>query len=191
MKGIIKVKLIVGLGNPGIEYKETRHNVGFLTIDALMTKLAIKFNYKWKLSTFTKIIKNNETIVFLKPQTYMNLSGTSVLEVADYLKIDYQDIIMIYDDLDLDLGTIKLKPAGNSGGHNGVNSIIKQLNTNKIKRIKIGIGRNSKHETSAWVLGKFMNDEKIIIEQTIAKVVTIIEDFLGDFNFERLMNQYN
>ncbi|WP_338981834.1 aminoacyl-tRNA hydrolase [Spiroplasma endosymbiont of Eupeodes luniger] len=185
------MKLIVGLGNPDKEYVHTRHNIGFQIIDALVKKWNIKLDSKKMDGQYSKTIKNNESIILLKPLTYMNLSGYSVSSITNYFKIAISDIIVIYDDVDLQLGVIKLRHGGSSGGHNGINSIINSLNSNKIKRIKIGIGKDNAYDTSSWVLGKFTNKEKPIIDDTVNKVLNIIDDFVVDFNFERVMNIYN
>jgi PTH1 family peptidyl-tRNA hydrolase len=182
------MKLIVGLGNPGKEYDNTRHNVGFMIVDRYCYKNNLNFKKKFNgLYAATKI--NNEDVIFLKPQTYMNLSGEIVRKFADFFKIEIKDILVIYDDMDFQLGTFKIKPDGSSGGHNGIKNIISNLNTDKFKRIRIGISKNA-NDTINYVLGKFSKEEQKVIDEVINKMVEIIDNFNND-NFELLMNKYN
>ena len=183
------MKLIVGLGNPGKEYENTRHNIGFMVID----KLLDTYNYEKKKEKFGGIyyetIINNEKVMLLKPQEYINLSGIVIRKYIDYFKIDVDDILIINDDLDLDVGNFKLKMSGSSGGHNGLKNIEENLGTKDYKRFKIGISNNKNINTKDYVLGnigKDINDIKNIIDLS----PSIISDYLS-MPFTNVMNKYN
>ena len=183
------MKLIVGLGNPGLEYENTRHNIGFYYLDLYINKLNLVYKQKFNgLYIKTKI--NNEDIIFLKPQTFMNLSGECVIKFVNYFKIKLEDILVIHDDLDLEIGRIKLKENGSSGGHNGIKNIILNLNTENFKRLKIGISKNKLFDTKDYVLGKFTADEKKIIESNNDKILNLFDDYLK-IPFNNLMSVYN
>lgn len=184
------MKLVVGLGNPGLNYENTRHNVGFRMIDKIINKYNIDLSKKKFDGLYGEANINGEKIMFLKPQRYMNLSGTVIREFINYFKIDISDILIIYDDLDTEVGKIRLRYKGSSGGHNGLKDIEKNLNTKNYNRIKIGISNNKSIDTKDYVLGKFSKEEleKILkIEETI---VNVFEDYLK-LSFENLMNKYN
>lgn len=184
------MNIIVGLGNPGLEYKGTRHNVGFMVIDEYLksinaTKLKEKFG-----GLYYEYNYKNEKIIFLKPQKYINLSGKVLKKYVDYFGIDVSDILVINDDLDLEVGTYKLKLNGGSAGHNGLKDIESNLNTNEYKRLKIGISNNKDIDTKDYVLGKFNKEDLEIINDIVLKSVSIINDYL-DISFEDLMMKYN
>lgn len=185
-------KIIIGLGNPGKSYEKTRHNVGFLVIDTLAQKL----NIPLKTTRFKGILGegmiNGEKVILLKPQTYMNLSGESVREVLDWYKADTSDLLIIYDDLDLPVGQIRLRLKGSAGGHNGVKSIILHTNTDEIKRIKIGINRPPAGWSVAdYVLSKFANSEVEEIVKAIELAANAAQSWLSPEPFEKVMNQFN
>ena len=183
------MKLIVGLGNPGLEYQNTRHNIGFYYLDLFTGKLDINYKEKFKgLYIKTKI--NNEDVIFLKPQTYMNLSGESVIKFVNYYKINIEDILVIHDDLDIDLGRIKLKDNGSSGGHNGIKSIIENIQSENFKRLKIGISKNKDYDTKDYVLGKFNKEELEVIKGNETKILDILNDYFK-LPFIDLMSKYN
>src|SRR5690554_2068026 len=155
------MKLIVGLGNPGKKYSKTRHNVGYMFVDDVVDKLKGKFSIdKQKKCEIFQTVIDGEKVIFIKPLTYMNLSGQSVYEVSKFYKIDVEDILVVYDDLDLDVGRIKIKPTGSSGGHNGIKSIIENMGTSDIKRVRIGIAKASDRDVVDYVLGNFSKNEK-------------------------------
>jgi len=133
------MKLIVGLGNPGKEYENTRHNTGFMAIDEYAKINNIDFNKNKFDGLYTDILVNNEKVILLKPQKYMNLSGEVIYKYMDYFKIKKEDILIIYDDMDLDVGTFKIRFKGGSAGHNGLKNIESNISSNEYKRIKIGI----------------------------------------------------
>ncbi len=186
----MKIKLIVGLGNPGKEYEKTRHNMGFLVLDSIKQKLALD-NWKSKFNgLFINTVINGEKVIFLKPQNYINLSGDVLIKFVRFFDIKTEDILIISDDLDLPLGIIKLKEKGTSGGHNGLKNIEKQLGTIEYKRIKIGISNDKTISTKDYVLGKPSIEEQKLINQavenaTIAAIKSLNTPFVD------LMNVYN
>ena len=186
------MKLIVGLGNPGKEYENTRHNIGYMFIDYYLNYKKIS-NINWKkkfngLSFITEI--NGEKTLFLKPTTFMNLSGESIIKYIKYYDIDIDDMIVVCDDLDLSVGSFKFKARGSSGGHNGLKNIETNIGTNNFKRIKIGIGNNKSIDTKDYVLSKFNNEENEILTNVYEKLVNVVDDFC-DMDLERLMSKYN
>lgn len=207
------MKLIVGLGNPGLEYTNTRHNIGFMVIDNYLSSLAWKdnnslnINYKtinnvinnfknmvtWQnkfKANYTSIIINNEKVYFVKPTTYMNLSGEAIIQFVKFFKIDFKDILVIHDDLDLPLGNYRLKTNSSAGGHNGLKSIINCLGTNSFARLKIGISNNKEIDTKNYVLGKFTQEEQERLKELYPIFNNIINDFLNN-DINKLMNKYN
>ena len=184
------MKLIVGLGNPGKEYENTRHNMGFMSID----KFALNHNVKIDKSKFgglyTDLTIKGEKVILLKPQEYINLSGEVIKKYVDFYKIDVSDILIISDDLDQDIGSLKLKYKGSSGGHNGLKNIEAHLHTNKYKRIKIGISNDKSVNTKDYVLGKISKENKKVLDEVTDKVVDILNDYFT-LSFDNLMNKYN
>lgn len=184
------MKLIVGLGNPGREYSNTRHNVGFMILDKYALKHDLSFDKSKFNGLFVETKIKNEKVIFLKPQKYMNLSGEVVKKIIDFYKIDTNDILIINDDLDLELGHYKLRLKGSSGGHNGLKDIELNINTDEYKRLKIGISNSKETDTKDYVLGKFSSDEKKDIDLIIYNATNIIDDYFV-MTFEELMNKYN
>ena len=185
------MKLIVGLGNPGKEYLNTRHNIGFEFIDYYLNSLSISKNWKSFFNgKYIDISINNEKVIFLKPQTFMNLSGDCVGRFFKYFKLDINDILVISDDLDLNLGNFKLKDKGSSGGHNGLKSIEKALGSSHYKRLKIGISKSNNKDIIDYVLGKLSNDELSIIKNEFIILKSVLDDFFN-MDFSLLMNKYN
>lgn len=185
------MKLIVGLGNPGKEYLNTRHNIGFEFIDFYLNSLSISKNWKSLFNgKYIDISINNEKIIFLKPQTFMNLSGDCVVKFFKYYKLSIDDILVISDDLDLNLGNYKLKDRGSSGGHNGLKSIEKALGANNYKRIKIGISKSHDNDVIDYVLGKFSDEEIYVLKNEFVLLKSVLDDFFN-MDFSMLMNKYN
>ena len=181
------MKLIVGLGNPGKEYEMTRHNVGFMVLDAYLN------NNDWKkkfdgLYQMGKI--NEEKVLFLKPQTFMNLSGNSVLKAVQFYNIKPEDILIIQDDMDLPFEKFKLKNNSSSGGHNGIKSIINSLNTQSFGRLKIGISHDQNGDTINYVLAKFSKKEQQYLNDNMALFGEIIESFVLN-GFDKTISKYN
>lgn len=181
------MKLIVGLGNPGKEYEDTRHNVGFMVIDEYCKEE--KFSQKFNGLYIDKTI-NGEKVIFLKPLSYMNLSGIVVKSYKDYFKIDEKDILVIRDDLDIKVGQAKLKFDSSSGGDNGIKSIIEQLRTQKFGQFKIGISNDKKVDTKDYVLGRFSKSELEELNKIIGISKEIIDTFITT-DIDRTMNYYN
>ncbi len=185
------MKLIVGLGNPGIKYKKTRHNIGFMFTDELAEKLNIKFSLVKNLkSNIALTTLNGEKIIIAQPQTFMNLSGEATKLICNYYQISPSDVLVIYDDLDLPVAKVRIRPNGSSGGHKGMQNIIDLLRTNEIKRIRIGISGCDKDQVIDYVLGKFNKEEAIDISITMSKALPMVECFLQE-SFENFMNRYN
>ena len=184
------MKLIVGLGNPGREYEKTRHNVGFMVIDKLIEHYNCN-NMKSKFGgLYSETTINNEKVIFLKPQEYINLSGIVIKRYVDYFKIDISDILVINDDLDLKTGSFKIKMSGSSGGHNGLKNIEFCLGPKDYKRIKIGISNNKQIDTKDYVLGKIDDDDMKLIKSIVEMFPTIINDYFN-MSFSNLMTKYN
>lgn len=182
------MKLVIGLGNPGKQYEKTRHNCGFKAIDFYAEKNNLVFKSKFN-GLYSEQIINNEKIVFLKPQSFMNLSGEVVLSYVKYFNIDIEDILVIYDDVNYSVGNFKIKRGGSSGGHNGIDNIIDLLKTEDIIRIKIGISKNEIPLTD-YVLSKFSKEEEKLIESILPTISDIINDF-SRYNVDELMQKYN
>ena len=184
------MKLIVGLGNPGNEYKNTRHNIGFMCLDKLAQHFNVEFTSKKYNGVYSKFNFGDEQIILLKPQKYMNLSGEVIREYLNFFKIPVEDVLIICDDLDTDVGNYRLRYKGSSGGHNGLKNIEQNISTNEYKRIKIGISSNKSIDTKDYVLGKFSKEELDLIVPIIEKIPNIIDDYLK-MPFDRVMNKYN
>ena len=183
------MKLIVGLGNPGKKYEHTRHNMGFDTVDlfAELAKIDIDKEAFKGLVGRGKVF--DEDVYLLKPQTFMNLSGESVREIVNYFKINIEDVIIIYDDMALEPGKIRLRASGSSGGHKGMQNIIDQLGTEEIKRIRIGIGEST-DDTIDYVLSKPLKEERPLIDEAIKNAVEALKEILKN-NFEKAMTNFN
>lgn len=184
------MKLIVGLGNPGKEYENTRHNTGFMAIDEYAKINNLGFNKSKFDGLYTDTIISGEKVILLKPQKFMNLSGEVISKYIDYFKINISDLLVIYDDMDLEVGTFKIRYKGGNAGHNGLKNIELNINTNEYKRIKIGISKNRNIDTVDYVLGKFTSEEFNKLNEVLKQMPNIIDDFIK-INFENLMNKYN
>lgn len=184
------MKLVVGLGNPGCEYENTRHNIGFMTIDEYANKLGLTINKDKFNGLYIDTNINGEKVILLKPQSYINLSGEVIRKYIDFFKINIDDILIIHDDLDLAVGTYKIKPQGSSGGHNGLKNIELHLGTQEYKRIKIGISNNKMMDTKDYVLGKLSKEESEVLSNIRKEVLNILDDYFK-MDFDCLMNKYN
>jgi len=186
------MKLIVGLGNPGNEYINTRHNIGFMCIDSYASYKNVEITKKKFNGIFTIFFDGDEQIILLKPQSYINLSGEVIKKFIDYYKISLEDILIINDDLDLTIGKIKLKPSGSSGGHNGLKNIELHLATKQYKRLKIGISNDKNIDTKDYVLSKIDDITLKIYKRIFLTTNTIIDDFVSKKeSFDKLMSKYN
>ena len=183
------MKLIVGLGNPGKRYERTRHNVGFLVIDSLVAKEQLKYSPKFK-GLIAQTIWDKEPVLLFKPETYMNLSGEAIRLVMDYFNIDIQDLLVIYDDLDLPLGHIRLREKGSAGGHNGVKSIIHHLKTEQFARCRIGIDKNPMIDSRDYVLGQFSPQDLSVLSEKMSVIHHMCQDFTKK-TFVDVMSLYN
>lgn len=184
--------LIAGLGNPGREYAGTRHNVGFEVVDALCAKYDIKLNKEKFRAVFGDGRIGGEKVIVAKPQTYMNLSGESIREIADWYKIDNEHIIIIYDDISLPVGKLRIREKGSAGGHNGIKNIIYQLNTDVFPRIKVGTGmpQNPDYDIKDYVLGHFSKEEIDILIKSAVRAVYAVEEIIKA-DAKSAMNKYN
>ncbi len=184
--------LVAGLGNPGNEYQNTRHNIGFDAVDLLHQKFGgTPFRQKHKaLIAECKI--SGKRVIIAKPQTYMNLSGDALLEITRFYKIKKENIIVIFDDISLDVGKMRIRRNGTHGGHNGMKNISERLGTNDILRIKIGIGKkpHPDYDLKDWVLGKFGAEDTENKEIALQKAVASVEEIIVS-SVERAMNKYN
>ena len=181
------MKMVVGLGNPGKDYKNTRHNVGYLVLDKYLPDVdwKEKFNGMYYIKTI-----NGEKVLFVKPLTYMNLSGDCVVKFVNYYDIEIKDILVIQDDLDLKVGTYKLKKDSSAGGHNGIKSIINRLGTQEFNRLKIGLSHDRSIDTKDYVLGDFSKKEKELLDNLQNDFSGIIDTFI-EFGIDKTMNIYN
>ena len=186
--GVDKVKLVVGLGNPDKKYRNTRHNIGFMFLDYITDGVEFSLNNKFNALEYEMTI-DNEKVLFIKPLSYMNLSGEVVKEYVNYYKVDLENLLVIQDDLDMDLGKYKLLYNHGDGGHNGIKDIISKVNSKKFLRLKYGISK-ADIATKDYVLGKFNKVELNIIYETFDKMTEFIKDFVN-LNMDLLMNKYN
>ena len=186
----MKIKLVVGLGNPGKQYNNTRHNMGFMVLDEIARRLEV---FKWKErdgALYFDCYLDLAHIIFMKPQKYINLSGDVMIDFIKYFDIKTEDILVVSDDLDLPVGSIKLKLKGSSGGHNGLKNIEERLGTNEYRRVKVGISNDKEMDTKDYVLGKIGPTEK----RHLKKAIDLAADAaLASFHtpFEELMSKYN
>lgn len=184
------MKLVVGLGNKGREYENTRHNMGFMLIDRYLQYKNITDKFKEKFNAiYVETTINNEKVIFIKPMTYMNNSGIVVRAFVDFYKLNSEDVLVISDDLDLDLGKFRLRRNGSSGGHNGLKSIISHLGTDNFKRLRIGIS-NDKDNVINYVLSKFSKKELGEIDTMFDTLVDVLDDYFV-MDFTSLMSKYN
>ena len=184
------MKLVVGLGNKGREYENTRHNMGFMLVDRYLQYKNITDKFKEKFNAmYIETTINNEKVIFIKPMTYMNNSGIAVRAFLDFYKLNSEDVLVISDDLDLDLGKFRLRRNGSSGGHNGLKSIISHLGTDYFKRLRIGIS-NDKDDVINYVLSKFSKKELGEIDTMFDTLVDVLDDYFV-MDFTSLMSKYN
>ncbi|MBA2176994.1 aminoacyl-tRNA hydrolase [Halobacillus locisalis] len=185
------MKCIVGLGNPGKKYEKTRHNIGFMVLDELADQNHWSLTQKKFRGVYTAEHVDGEKVLLLKPQTYMNLSGESVRAFMDYYDIDVEDVLVVYDDLDLPPGKIRLRKKGGHGGHNGIRNMIDHLGTKEFKRLRVGIGRPEAPATVIdYVLGEFPKSESEAVADSIEQSVKACEAWIG-MSFNEVMNEFN
>lgn len=184
--------IIAGLGNPGKQYAQTRHNVGFDTIDILADKYNISVDTKKHKALCGKGMIEGQKVVLAKPQTFMNLSGESVRELVDFYKIDpEEELIVIYDDISLEPGKIRIRKKGSAGGHNGIKNIIAQLGTQNFQRIKVGVGEKPKGwDLADYVLGHFSQEDRGLVDDALKRVAGAVE-LMVQGEVDQAMNQFN
>jgi aminoacyl-tRNA hydrolase len=186
----INMYLIVGIGNIGQEYTNTRHNVGFMMLDYYTDFKNIYFSKKKFRGLYAEDIIENEKIIYLKPESYVNLSGEVIKKYVDFYKIPIKNILIIVDDINLEIGKLRLREKGSSGGHNGLKNIFLHLGTEDIRRLRIGVSNNKKYNMKDYVLSKFSDSDMEVLNNKKKKVLEIIEEFPKK-NFDKLMNIYN
>lgn len=183
--------LIVGLGNPEIEYANTRHNMGFDAINHLSKKLNINVTKEKFKGLYGDAMLNGEKVILLKPQTYMNLSGESIIQFKQFYKIPPENIIVIYDDIDVDVGKIKIRKKGGPGSHNGMKSVVEKLQTENFPRIRVGIGKPILKEMMiGYVLEKINGEEKEILNESTKIAANAVYDIIT-CGMDKAMNKYN
>jgi PTH1 family peptidyl-tRNA hydrolase len=181
--------LIVGLGNPGKEYEDTRHNVGFKVVDNIAKEYNIEINRQKFKGTYGEGFINGKKVMLLKPTTYMNLSGESVREVINFYNLENHEILIIYDDISLDVGKLRIREKGSAGGHNGIKSIIAHLGSDVFPRIKVGVGQPNS-DLIRHVLGKFEKEEMTILDESIEAATKAAAEIIKD-DVKTAMNQFN
>lgn len=183
--------LVVFLGNPGLEYRNSRHNVGFMTADICEKKFDIRINrVKYRSLLGTGTVHGSKTI-FMKPQTYMNLSGDAVIQAVQFYKIPPEHVLVISDDVSLPVGKLRIRRSGSAGGHNGLKSIIQNLGNDQFPRIKIGVGIPPKeYDMKDWVLGKFHGDDEKVIAEAVTRAADAVECYIEE-GPDKAMNKYN
>ena len=184
--------VIVGLGNPDDKYQGTRHNVGFDVIDLLAEKYNIAVDTKKHRAYIGKGIIGGQKVILAKPQTYMNLSGESVRSLVEYYKVDPEtELLIIFDDISLDVGQLRIRKKGSAGGHNGIKNIIANLGTSVFKRIKVGVGEKPKgYDLADYVLGRFSKEDAALMEDAFHRAEEAVELIVSD-KFDKAMNLYN
>ncbi len=181
--------LVVGLGNPGDRYDKTRHNVGFDVVNLCEKKYSFAINRTKFKGMYGETTIGNEKVIFLKPQTFMNLSGESVKSIMDFYKIPVDNIIVIYDDISMEVGRLRIREKGSAGGHNGIKNIISHLGTESFPRIKVGIGQPT-YDLIEFVTGRFSVDDREVVEKAFIAAVDAVEVMIKEGTFAA-MNKYN
>lgn len=183
--------IIVGLGNPTSQYDGTRHNIGFACIDYLAKEYNIVMDFAKHKAICGKGMIDGQKVLLAKPLTYMNLSGESVRQLVDYYKISEEELIIIYDDISLDVGQLRIRKKGSAGGHNGIKSIIAHLNTMEFPRIKVGVGNKpAGWDLADYVLGRFPKEEEPMVTESIEHAASACREMMVD-GIEAAMNRYN
>jgi len=182
--------VFIGLGNPGKQYESTRHNVGFLAIDYFAEKHNISVTKIKHKALIGEGRIGNEKVILVKPQTFMNLSGQSVREIVNYYNVEENEIVVIYDDIDIEVGKTRIRKSGSAGTHNGMKSIIYEIQNDKFPRIRIGVGNDKKMDLASYVLSKFKGEETTAIKEAIEKVGNIMNCIIEN-DIDKAMNEYN
>lgn len=187
------MKIILGLGNIGFEYRNTRHNIGFMSVDSYAKKHNIEFQSSKFHADIAKFKVNDEQVVLMKPTTYMNRSGIALQAILNFYKADLNDVLVLVDDMDMALGKMRFRNQGSAGGHNGLKSIMHETGRKDFLRLKFGIGHPQKGPNAVvdYVLGDFKEDEVETVKAMLTKSVSAIEDFIDDVDAQKLANKYN
>ena len=184
--------LVVGLGNPGDKYENTRHNVGFLTVDELAERARVPVQ-RLKHRALTNTVElGGAKVLLMKPVTYMNLSGEAVRQAADFYKVPPEHVLVVSDDVSLPVGRLRIRRGGSAGGHNGLKSIIQQLGTDQFPRLKVGVGEkpHPDYDLADWVLGKFVGEDKKTIDAAIKRAADAVECYIQD-GPDKAMSRFN
>jgi len=185
------VRLIAGLGNPGLAYRRTRHNAGFMAIDRVAQKYGMSISRSKFRTRFSEGNIGQERVVLIKPWAYMNLSGGPIKDFLDFYHLPIEQLIVIHDDMDMNFGRIRIKEGGGDGGHKGIRSIIRSMGSGEFCRVKIGIGRPLEaEEAQGYVLHPFNSAEESLLADTLSRVVEAIETILSD-GVQQAMNRFN
>lgn len=185
------MKVIVGLGNPGEKYENTRHNIGFAALDYIADKEGININTGKHKALVGSGYMGGEKVLLVKPQTFMNLSGESLRPIMDFYKLDPEDFLVIFDDIDLDVGRLRIRKKGSAGGHNGIKSIISHLGSMEFPRVKIGVGAKPKgYDLADYVLGHFGKEDQTILSERFEDVYDAVKLIVED-NITEAMNRHN
>lgn len=184
--------LVVGLGNPDVKYLKTMHNMGFMAVDILADKLSVQFNKKAFKGVVAETFVNGEKVVILKPHTYMNLSGDSVIEALTFYKIPLEKMLVIYDDLDIEIGAIRIREKGSAGTHNGMRDIVKKISSENFARVRVGIKpRNDSRQIIDYVLSDIKKDDEATFKEVLSKSAEVAEAFIKGKSLEEIMRKYN
>lgn len=182
--------IIAGLGNPGRRYEQTRHNIGFLTVDRIAEELGIRTDRIKFQSLVGETVFSGQKIVLMKPQTYMNLSGRAVREIMNFYKLPPENLIVIYDDIDIAQGKIRVRKSGSAGTHNGMRDIIYQLQSDRFPRIRVGIGGEIRGDLADFVIGGFSKEEVPLLEEAVSRAAKAALAIVSD-GIDKAMNEYN
>ena len=185
--------IIVGLGNPGIEYEKTRHNAGFICVDYIAKQLGVKLDKFKNKACYAKADFGGKKVLLVKPQTYMNLSGEAVVGLLNFFKVDTQNMLVICDEISLAVGKMRIRRKGSDGGQRGMRSIIELTGKDDFARIKVGIGEkpNPDYDLAKWVISKFSDDELKLLQSEVAKKVYSAAEFIVKGQIDKAMNNYN
>lgn len=185
------MKMIVGLGNIGPQYDNTRHNTGFIVVDAFAVEHNIELNNRKLNAKFGIGMVGTQKVILVEPTTFMNESGRAVRPIMDYYDIDINDVIIVHDDMDLPVGKLRIKAKGSAGGHNGIKSLIDHLGTREFTRLKVGIGHPANNNVVDHVLGKFNKDEAPLLNQTVDQSMELLNEWVNGASVSNLANQFN
>ena len=185
------MKLIVGLGNIGRQYENTRHNTGFMIVDRFADANGLSFNKEKFDAQLADGMVEGQKVILAKPTTYMNESGRAVRQIVDYYDLDPDDVIIVYDDMDLDCGRLRLRQKGSAGGHNGIKSLIAHLDTQQFDRLRVGIDHPKQTKVVDWVLGRFTPEQRENFDLGAADAVAALEEWVKTDDFAQVMNKFN